>query len=48
MVKQLTLPSRFAFLQVMSTSGEVAFQAGPPIREVPTAEPGAVRTGRFD
>ena len=44
MVKQFSSPRRFASFQVVSTSGEVAFQGGAPVREVPTDALGAVRT----
>jgi endoglucanase len=44
MVKQFSSPSRFASFQVVSASGELAFQGGPPVREVPTSALGAVRT----
>jgi endoglucanase len=44
MVKQFSSPRRFASFQVVSTSGEVAFQGGPPVREVPTDALGAIRT----
>ena len=44
MVKQFSSPRRFASFQVVSASGEVAFQGGPPVREVPTDALGAVRT----
>jgi hypothetical protein len=43
MVKQFSSPERFASFQVVSSSGEVAFGGGPPIREVPTDALGAVR-----
>jgi endoglucanase len=44
MVKQFSSPKRFASFQVVSTSGEVAFEGGPPVREVRTDALGAVRT----
>jgi hypothetical protein len=44
MVKQFSSPRRFASFQVVSASGQVAFQGGPPVREVPTGVLGAVRT----
>jgi len=42
-IKQFTSPRRFASFQVVSASGEVAFQGGPPIREVPTDTLGGIR-----
>ena len=44
MVKQFSSPRRFASFHVVSASGEVAFQGGPPVREVPTDALGAIRT----
>jgi Glycosyl hydrolase family 9 len=44
MVKQFSSPKRFAFFQVVSASGEVALQGGPPVREIPTDTLGAIRT----
>ena len=44
MVKQFSSPGRFASFQVVSTSGAVAFEGGPPVREVRTDALGAVRT----
>ena len=44
MVKQFSSPKRFASFQVVSASGEVAFQGGPPVREIPTDTLGAIRT----
>jgi hypothetical protein len=32
MVKQFSSPKRFASFQVVSTSGEVGFEGGPPVR----------------
>jgi len=45
MVKQFSSPRRFASFQVVTASGEVAFQGGPPGREIPTDSLGAVRSG---
>jgi endoglucanase len=44
MVKQFSSPKRFAFFQVVSTSGEVAFEGRPPVREIRADAVGAVRT----
>ena len=44
MVKQFSSPRPFASFQVVSVSGEVAFQGGPPVGEVTTDALGAVRT----
>jgi hypothetical protein len=44
MVKQFSSPERFASFQVVSTSGEVAFEGGPPVREIRTDTLAAVRT----
>jgi endoglucanase len=44
MVKQISSPKRFTSFQVVSSSGEVAFKGGPPVREIPTDALGAVRT----
>src|SRR5580704_71837 len=44
MVKQFSSPMRFASFQVVSATGELAFQGGPPVREVPTDALGAVQT----
>jgi endoglucanase len=44
MVKQFSPPERFASFQVVSTSGEVAFEGGPPVREVCTRALGALQT----
>ena len=44
MVKQFSSPRRFVSFQVVSTSGEIVFQGGPPVREVPTDALGAIRT----
>jgi endoglucanase len=44
MVKQFSSPRHFVSFQVMSTSDEVVFQGGPPVREVPTDALGTVRT----
>jgi hypothetical protein len=42
MVKEFSSLERFASFQVLSTSGEVAFEGGPPVREVRTDALGAV------
>src|SRR5206468_5630436 len=44
MVKQFSSPERFASFQVVSPSGEVAVEGGPPVREVRTDGLGGVRT----
>jgi endoglucanase len=44
MVKQFSSPRPFASFRVVSTSGEVVFQGGAPVREVPTEALGDVRT----
>ena len=44
MGKQFSSPKRFASFQVVTTSGEVAFEGGPPVREVHTDALGAIRT----
>src|SRR5262245_50012754 len=44
MVKQFSSPRSFASFQVVSVSGETAFQGGPPVREIPTEALGEVRT----
>jgi len=44
MVKQFSSPRRFASFQVVSASGEVAFEGGPPVREIPTDALGATRS----
>jgi endoglucanase len=44
MVKQFSSPRPFASFQVVNLSGEVAFQGGPPVREIPTDALGALRT----
>jgi endoglucanase len=44
MLKQFSSPMRFASFQVVSATGELAFQGGPPVREVPTDAVGAVQT----
>ena len=44
MVKQFSSPRRFASFQVVNLNGEVAFQGGPPVREIPTDALGALRT----
>src|SRR5262249_28538412 len=44
MVKQFSSPRRFASFQIVSASGEAAFQGGPPVREVPTDTLGAIHT----
>jgi endoglucanase len=44
MVKQFSSPRRFGSFQVIRDNGEVAFQGGPPVREVPTDALGAVRS----
>jgi endoglucanase len=43
-VKQFSSPRRFASFRVVSASGEVAFEGGPPIREIPTNALGAIRS----
>jgi hypothetical protein len=44
MVKQFSSPRRFAFFQVVSASGEVPFQGGPPPREIPSDALGAAQS----
>ena len=44
MLKQFSSPRRFASFQVVAGNGEVTFQGGPPVREVPTDALGAVQT----
>src|SRR5436305_8240094 len=44
MVKQFSSPRRFASFQVVSASGEMAFEGGPPVREIPTDALGAARS----
>jgi endoglucanase len=44
MVKQFSSPKRFGSFQVVSDSGEVVFQGGPPMREIPTDTLGAIRS----
>jgi endoglucanase len=44
MVKQFSSPERFASFQVVSPSGELAFEGGPPVREVHTNALGAIQT----
>ncbi len=43
MVKLFSSPKRFAFFQVMSTTGEVVFEGGPPVREISTDALGDIR-----
>jgi endoglucanase len=44
MVKQFSSPRRFASFKVVSASGVVALEGGPPVREIPTNALGAVRS----
>ena len=44
MLKQFSSPQPFGSFTVVSTSGELAFQGGAPVREVLTDALGAVRT----
>jgi endoglucanase len=44
MVKQFSSPQPFGSFQVVSTNGEVAFEGGAPVREVPTDALAAIRT----
>ena len=44
MVKQFSSPKPFQSFQVVGADGQVAFEGGPPIREVPTDLLGAIRT----
>jgi hypothetical protein len=44
MVKQFSSPMHFASFQVVSTGGQLAFEGGPPVREIRTDALGAVRT----
>ncbi len=43
MVKQFSSPKRFTSFQVVSATGEVAFQGGVPTREISTDALGAIR-----
>jgi len=44
MVKHFSSPAPFASFQVVSTSGDVAFEGGPPVREIRTDALGEGRT----
>lgn len=43
MVKQFSSPRRFTSFQVVGASGTVAYEGGPPAREIPTEALGAIR-----
>ena len=43
-VKQFSSPKQFTSFKVLSVGGEVAFQGGPPVREVSTDGLGEIRT----
>jgi len=43
-VKQFSSPRPFTSFQVVNANSEVAFEGGPPIREVPTEALGAIRS----
>jgi endoglucanase len=44
MFKQFSAPERFASFRVVSATGEVAFQGGPPVREIPTNALGTIHS----
>jgi len=44
MVKEFSSPRRFGSFKVVSASGEIALEGGPPVREIPTNALGLVRS----